>query len=631
MDRILKLVLPILIFLILPMSNSEDINVMQALVQFMEKLSAGNSQNDQNWGWNVSSDPCNGNVNFNGTWKGVDCMGSQNVKKIVLNKLKLTGTFDAASLCKANSLLVLSLKGNNISGFIPEGIGNCKRLSHLYFRGNRFTGDIPDTISQLRNLKRIDISNNNFSGELTVDMSRISGLLTFFAENNRLNGAIPDFDFSYLEEFNVANNNFSGPIPDVKGKFGANSFSGNPELCGKLLSKACPPSKKGSKHSSADRFLIYSGYIILAMVLLLLFVLYLFKKNKRKEDTVKVVKEEKVANVSKEPTSGSSEFKTGGNRSENRSEYSITSVEAGMTSSSLVVLPSPVGNGLKFEDLLRAPAELLGRGKHGSLYKVMLDTATILVVKRIRDWGISAADFKRRMQRIDQVKHPRVLPPVAFYCSKQEKLLVYEYQQNGSLLKLLHGSQNGQVFDWASRLNVAATIAESLGFMHEQLQEDGIAHGNLKSTNILLNKNMEPCISEYGLIVIQGQDQSFLSQSDSFKSGALGRDGAYSTFKVDIYGLGVVLLELLTGKLVQDNGFDLASWVHSVVREEWTAEVFDRALISEGASEERMVNLLQVALKCINPSPNERPSVKQISVMINTIKEDEERSITSEP
>jgi serine/threonine protein kinase len=142
---------------------------------------------------------------------------------------------------------------------------------------------------------------------------------------------------------------------------------------------------------------------------------------------------------------------------------------------------------------------------------------------------------------------------------------------------------------------------------------------------------MEPCISEYGLIVVQGQDQSFLSQSDSFKTDALGRNVAYSTFKLDVYGFGVVLLELLTGKLVQNNGFDLASWVHSVVREEWTAEVFDRALISEGAGEERMLNLLQVALKCINPSPNERPSTSQISAMINTIKEDEERYIISDP
>ncbi|CAA3028460.1 probable inactive receptor kinase At2g26730 [Olea europaea subsp. europaea] len=84
------------------------------------------------------------------------------------------------------------------------------------------------------------------------------------------------------------------------------------------------------------------------------------------------------------------------------------------------------------------------------------------------------------------------MPVIAYYCSKQEQLLVYEFQQNGSLFRLLHGSQNGQLFDWGSRLSVAARIAEALAFMHEELQRDGIAHGNLKSSNILLNNGMNP-------------------------------------------------------------------------------------------------------------------------------------------
>lgn len=184
-------------------------------------------------------------------------------------------------------------------------------------------------------------------------------------------------------------------------------------------------------------------------------------------------------------------------------------------------------------------------------------------------------------------------------------------------------SENGQSFDWGSRLGVVGGIAESLAFMHDKLHEDGIAHGNLKSTNILFNNNMESCVSEYGLTEIENQDQSFLAQSNCSKMN--------STFKNDVYGFGVILLELLTGKLVQNRGFDLAKWVNSVVREEWTAEIFDRALILEGANEERMVNLLQVALKCVNPSPNERPSMNQIAVMINAIQEEEERSAGSEP
>ena len=128
----------------------------------------------------------------------------------------------------------------------------------------------------------------------------------------------------------------------------------------------------------------------------------------------------------------SGEFKNG------RSEYSLTSMESGLVSS-LTVLKSSMASSLTFEELLKAPAELLGRGKHGSLYKVTLENGVFLAVKRIKGWGLSCEDFDRRMRRIDQVKHRNVLPPVAFYYSRKEKLLMYEYQQNGSLFKLLHG------------------------------------------------------------------------------------------------------------------------------------------------------------------------------------------------
>ncbi|KAK6928299.1 Protein kinase domain [Dillenia turbinata] len=163
--------------------------------------------------------------------------------------------------------------------------------------------------------------------------------------------------------------------------------------------------------------------------------------------------------------------------------------DSAMVSTSLIVLTSPM-----------APAELLGRGKHGNLYKVICDNRTVLAVKRIEDWTVSPYEFKLRMQRLDQGRHPNVLPAIAFYCSRKEKLLVYEYLQNGSLFRLLHVTHMGVRFEWGSRLNIAATIAMALAFMHQELQEDGIAHGNLKSSNILLSKNLEACISENGLM-----------------------------------------------------------------------------------------------------------------------------------
>ncbi|KAF4356135.1 hypothetical protein F8388_012285 [Cannabis sativa] len=618
MERIFIWALLIWITLTIPRSNSVEDEVKKAMIEFMDNLSP---QNDVvlrlgNWGWNSTSDPCKDK------WFGVECNdGLTTVRKIVLEKLSFNGTFDASSLCLVTSITVLSLQTNNLTGHLPLEIGDCKALTHLYLAGNQFSGDLPDSLAQLSNLKRLHISDNKFHGNLP-NISRISGLVSFVAENNELSGRIPDFDFTNFDKFNASNNNFSGQIPDVKGKFEAESFLGNPYLCGIPLPNLCPPPLKTEKPKkiSAKKILIYSGYVIMGSFILVLAIFIFLKRKKTRQE-----------NTESRSAMPSSTIASGETRKE-RSEYSLTSLESGRIPT-LVVLGSPGKKtatlGLSFEGLLKAPAELLGRGKHGSLYKVRVENGVLLAVKRIKDWDISLEEFDRRMRRLDQVKHRNVLPPVAFYGSEQEKLLVYDFQPNGSLFQRLHGSSesNGQVFDWGSRLSVAAIISEALSFMHDELNQDGVGHGNLKSMNILFNQAMEPCISEYGLMVVENENQHHSIMEATYYNDEESTS-SQTTFKVDIYGFGVILLELLTGRLVQKNGFDLPNWVQSVVKEEWTVEVFDKALISGGANEERMVNLLLVALKCINPSPNQRPTMTQVSMMINCIRDEEERSLS---
>lgn len=420
--------------------KSDENEVRVALSNLITGLTENGSPNRAS-PWNLTSYPCRDH------WEGVACDNRNSLKNITLNGLKLSGIFNASFLCDvqsiAASLTVISLSDNNLQGERPEEIAKCRQLTRLYLGGNRFNGSLPDSFLRLNNLKVLDISSNNFSGTLP-DLSRISGLIEFSAQNNQLSGFLPGFELSNFHTFNVSNNNFRGPIPNGGDRFPASSFMKNAQLCGPPLPNSCLPASSYSSNKSKggyskDEILMFSGYFLLGLTVLLLTIVFLCRRCKKEEAPVEA--DSKVASVDDSITKQiytPSNFKTG---PASKSDYLTNSGESAMVSSSLTVLTSPEVNGIRFENLLEAPAELLGRGKHGSVYKGFSEEmGMILAVKRIKDWTIASYDFKRRMRRLDRVKHPSVLPALAFYSSKQEKLLVYEYLQHGSLFNLLHGN-----------------------------------------------------------------------------------------------------------------------------------------------------------------------------------------------
>ncbi|KAL6655663.1 hypothetical protein ACP70R_006489 [Stipagrostis hirtigluma subsp. patula] len=651
--------------------GGEAPEALGSLVRFVNTLAGDGGQAALSLRWNASDDPCpDGAAEAESTiskWGDtVRCFENTSdhvgrIKMILLDGKGLSGSIDAALLCAAPAVRVVDLTGNGLRGGLPAGIAACSGLTHLSVGGNQLSGSLPPSLTQLRNLLVLDVSRNNFSGEIPGGLSEL-GLLRFLANDNHFNGTIPDFDLNKFQNFSVSNNNLTGPIPENADRFGGDSFWPNAAgMCGRPFFDPCPPSPSPpSKRKRAIRIVMYLGCALLGAAVLG-FVLYKLCSKKRRGKLGRKTKlggGRRVYDSSKATTATTS-------ATASKSVYSLptsgersaegAAARGGAPSTSLVVLrrsgtasitstaAAAAAKALRFEDLLKSPAELLGRGRFGSSYKVVVPGGAALAVKRVKDMTVGEEEFRRRMERVGRAKHPVVLPPLAFYCAMQEKLVVYEFQSNGSLTKLLHGSIESSQgpLDWPARLHIAAKVADGMAFMHAALRGDGassnsnsssagdagadgpIAHGSLKASNILFTAGMDPCISEYGVTAppLPG-------------IGAAGDSGG-AALRADVRAFGVLLLELLTGKatVAQGDGAELARWVTSVIREEWTAEVFDRALLAggDGSSEQRMVRLLQVAMRCVDASPGSvPPTMREVAAMVNAIRDEDDRSTSSE-
>lgn len=179
--------------------------------------------------------------------------------------------------------------------------------------------------------------------------------------------------------------------------------------------------------------------------------------------------------------------------------------------------------------------------------------------------------------------------------------------------------------DWITRLKIAAGAARGLAFIHSSCRSLRLTHGNIKSTNVLVDNAGNACVSDFGLSLFAAPAPP---RSNGYRAPE-SIDGRKLTQKSDVFSFGVLLLEILTGKCpsaVESGGgygggvVDLPRWVQSVVREEWTAEVFDLELMRYKDIEEEMVALLQIAMACTAAAPDQRPRMSHVIKMIEEIR-----------
>ncbi|XP_047176128.1 probable inactive receptor kinase At2g26730 [Vigna umbellata] len=298
-------------------------------------------------------------------------------------------------------------------------------------------------------------------------------------------------------------------------------------------------------------------------------------------------------------------------------------------------------------ELLRASAEPLGHGILGNSYKAMLNSGSTIVVKRLRDLKpFTKEEFEKIVNAIADMKHPNLLPLLAYYHSRDEKLMLYSFAGNGNLFSRLHDrGGNRAPFGWNSRLSVARGVARALVYLHLNHKfQNVVPHGNLRSSNVLFDENDAVLVSDFGLASLIAQPIA-AQHMVVYKSPEYGY-ARKVTMQADVWSYGSLLIELLTGKVSINsapqgtNGVDLCSWVHRAVREEWTAEIFDKEISGQKSALPGMLRLLQLAMRCIERFPEKRPEMREVmreveKIQVPVITEDDDdvsgdRSLTDD-
>lgn len=186
------------------------------------------------------------------------------------------------------------------------------------------------------------------------------------------------------------------------------------------------------------------------------------------------------------------------------------------------------------------------------------------------------------------------------------------------------GTSDRIPFRWSSRLAVARGVARALEYLHMNTNsQTQVPHGNLKSSNVLIDENNMVLVSDYGLTSIISNTIS-VQRMVCFKTPEYLTSKKFSK-KSDVWSYGSLVMELLTGRVSvhsvpQDNrAVDLCSWVHRAVREEWTAEIFDLEIMVQRSAIHGMLKLLELAVRCCDRSPEKRPEMSEVVREVESI------------
>ncbi|XP_073137532.1 protein NSP-INTERACTING KINASE 3-like [Henckelia pumila] len=523
----------------------------------------------ENWDAN-SVDPC--------SWRMITCSPDGYVSALGLPSLSLSGTI-SSGIGNLTNLQSILLQNNEISGFIPTSIGRLEKLETLDLSNNKLTDEIPESVGDLKNLNYLRLNNNSLTGPIPGSLSKVEGLTLV--------------DLSY--------NNLTGSLPKVS----ARTFKivGNPLICGQNSQNDCsvvypeplsfPPdngkgySKSGAKHHVAIAFGASFSVAFLIIIVVGLLLWWRYRRNQQIFFDV---------NDQYDP-----EVRLGHLR-----RYTFKELRAST-------------------DHFNSK-NILGKGGFGIVYKGRLSNGTVVAVKRLKDYNAVGGEiqFQTEVELISLAVHRNLLRLWGFCSTENERLLIYPYMPNGSVASRLKDNVNGRaVLDWSRRKRIALGTARGLLYLHEQC-DPKIIHRDVKAANILLDEDFEAVVGDFGLAKLLDHRDSHVTTAVRGTVGHIAPEylsTGQSSEKTDVFGFGILLLELITGQKAVDFGRGtnqkavMLDWVKKLHEDGKLNLLVDRELKNEYDRME-LEEMVQVALVSTHFNPSHRPKMSEVLRML---------------
>ncbi|XP_009765506.1 protein NSP-INTERACTING KINASE 2-like [Nicotiana tabacum] len=539
---------------------------VQALMEI--KNSLHDPHNVLNWD-ESSVDPC--------SWNMITCSTDKFVTGLASPSQSLSGKI-SPFIHNLTHLELLLLQSNNISGLIPTELGMLQKLKTIDLSDNQLIGQIPPSLAQLKSLQYLRLNNNSLSGAVPLELSNMTQLTLLDLSFNNLSGPVPRL---LAKTFNIMGNPIiceTGKEPECNG-----TTSMPLPLITLNNSQNAQPIGRTKTHKVALAFGTSLGCICLLIIGFGFFLWWRQKHNKQIFFDTNEQHHEQVCLG-------------------NLRRFPFRELQAATHNFS--------------------NKNILGKGGFGNVYKGCLHDGTIVAVKRLKDGNAIGGDrqFQTEVELISLAVHRNLLRLYGFCMTPTERLLVYPYMSNGSVASRLKAKPP---LDWSTRKRIALGAARGLLYLHEQC-DPKIIHRDVKAANILLDDYCEAVVGDFGLAKLLDHRDSHVTTAVRGTVGHIAPEylsTGQSSDKTDVFGFGILLLELISGQRALEFGKAanqkgaMLDWVKKIHQEKKLDLLVNKDL-KDNYDRIEVEELVQVALICTQYHPSQRPKMSEVVRML---------------